>query len=212
MKKILFLGLLITFLLISPQIIFAQYNPSCPSVYGAQCPTGNIAINKTIQNPQTGEYVDSLSANGPNFLPGEKVHFKIQVSNTGSSEIDNITVTDKFPQFLNFVSGPAQFDTNNNSLSWNINKLSPGDSLYFDITAQIASKNLPDVGISCITNFAQAQQGQQTSQDTVPFCFQTKVLGTATTLPKTGPNSTLIILGITITSLIGASLIIIKFI
>ncbi len=215
MKKILSAGttlISVIFLLIFPNPIFAQYNSSCPSVYGAQCPTGNISINKTIQNPQTGEYVDALSANGPNFLPGENVKFKIEVTNKGNSDLNNIHVTDKFPQFLEFVSGPVQFDSNSHSLSWTIDKLSPGDSQYFDITAKIASTNLPDVNISCITNFAEAQQDQQIAQDTVPFCFQTKVLGTSTTLPKTGPSYTEMIFGLSLFSLAAALLITVKLI
>lgn len=173
---------------------FAQYNPGCASVYGAACPTSNLNLNKTVKNPQTGAFVDSLSANDPTFLPQQQVDFRIDVSNKGNTDLNNVTVNDQFPNFVIFISGPGTFDNNTKTLNWNIGLLKAGETQTFQVTGKIIDgKSIPNTGITCVTNSSTARQGQLMAQDTTPFCIQTQVLGVTQQLPVTGPKETAII-------------------
>lgn len=169
----------------------ASADISCPNVYGANCPVGNLILDKKVRNPKTGELVDALSANSSNFLAGQEVNFRIEVKNTGSAEINNISVQDILPEFVDFISGPGNFDKGSRKLSWGIDKLSGGESKFFDIKVKVKSgKDLPSMDISCVTNFAEAKKDNMVSQDTATFCIQTKVLGVTKELPKTGFGNT----------------------
>lgn len=185
MKKLFILLSLIVLLSIPQTTLGAGINASCPDVYGVSCPSGNILLNKLIKNPQTGEWVDSLSASSVTFLAGQEVNFRIEVKNIGQTDLDNVSVEDKLPDFLDFVQGPGSFDKNSKTLKWSIDKLRVGESKLFDIKAKV-TQNLPDMGLSCVTNFAQAKKDQMVAQDTSLFCIQTKILGEMRELPKTG--------------------------
>jgi uncharacterized repeat protein (TIGR01451 family) len=74
--------------------------------------------------------------------PGEKVTFTISYRNTGSLELNGITLTDSLPQGLSplSVTGGAQID--GGKVSWNIDRLLPGTSGTVSLIAQV------DEGIS----------------------------------------------------------------
>lgn len=190
MKKIILLALFACFIM-SPGQVNAQFNPACPSVYGAKCPTGNLFIDKKVRNPQSGEFIESLSSNGPTFLPGQEVQFRIEVRNNGNAELQGIQVQDRLPDFVEFVSGPGNFS--NRTLSWTIDRLGAGEFRLFDVKVRINGKGIAD-GITCLTNFSSAQKDQMSAQDSSVFCVQTKVLGVTSELPRTGPAQTGLVL------------------
>lgn len=193
MKKTLFLLFILVFFCINGKVFAQQYNQGC-GVYGTSCPTGNLFISKTVKNPQTGEFVHTLSSNGPNFLPGQEVDFRIEVKNTGSADLTDIQVQDKLPDFVSFSSGVGNFDKNSQTLTWSIDRLHPSESRFFDIKVNIKdASTIPDQSITCLTNFSQAQKDQMVGQDTSTFCIQ-KILGKTPELPKTGPEETTILL------------------
>lgn len=195
--------------LILPNTIFADEN-NCSSTYGDKCISGNLEVNKFVKNPQTGELVGSLSSNGPSFLAGQEVNFRVEVKNTGSNNLSNIKVTDKLPDLVDFVSGPGSLDKNTKILTWYVDDLNGGQSKIFDIKTKVkSSKDLPDLGIDCLTNFAKAQKDSMIGQDSSAFCIQTKILGAVTELPKTG-QSTLQELLIGSLLMLAASVILIK--
>ncbi len=205
MYKLLLALLLVIGSVAAPAVAFAQYNPTCPSVYGAKCPTGNLFLDKKVKNPQTGELVESLSANDATFIPGQEVSFRIEVKNTSSGDLNNIQVQDKFPDFLEYVSGPANFDQSTRTITWNIDKLKQGEFKLFDIKGKIVEgKGFPNSGMSCLTNHSQAKTDQQIAQDTAVFCVQTKVLPATTELPKTGPKETALLMTVSLWALLMA--------
>ncbi len=179
---------------------------ACQPIYGGgqTCvQVGNVLINKTVQNPQTGSFVDNLNINDPKFAPASSVKFNITVTNTGSSTINKTTVKDTLPGFVSFVSGPGSFDSNTKVLTFDVNDLKAGESKTFTVTAKIVDGGqLPsDQGITCVVNqaLATSENGQQSS-DNSQFCIQKPVLGetkgglkvfpapAVTTTPATGPE------------------------
>lgn len=181
---------------------------TCESGYGTTCRTGSLELEKKVKNPQNGELVGSLNGNGANFLPGQEVFFRIEVKNSGDDTLNNVQVVDKLPEYVDFVTGPGSYDSNSRKVTWNISEIKSGDTKLFDLKVKV-SKNVPDMGISCLTNWAEARKDSLLAQDTAVFCIQTKVLGTVTELPKTGVSNTQKML-ITSTLMLGASVIILK--
>jgi len=178
----------------------------CQPIYGGgqTCvQVGNTLINKTVQNPQTGAFVDNLNVNDPKFTPTSSVTFHITVTNTGSSTINKTTVKDTLPSFINFVSGPGSFDSNTKVLTFDVGNLAAGESRTFTIAAKVTDQGqLPqDQGITCVVNQAisTSENGQQSS-DNSQFCIQKPVLGETkgglkvlpspqiTITPPTGPE------------------------
>ncbi len=186
---VFFTLLLLIVFFFSPRV-FAD--TSCQPIYGGgqTCvQNGTILINKMVQNPDTKAFTDNLSINDAKFSPGQSVLFQLIVTNTGNSTLSTTTVTDTFPQFVSFVSGPGTFDTNTNTDSFTVNNLLPNESRTFTITGQVSgASNLPQ-GITCVVNMAKAtSDNNQVSQDNAQLCIQAIPLGgqTPSQMPTKG--------------------------
>jgi fimbrial isopeptide formation D2 family protein len=124
----------------------------CTPVYGGgqNCvTTGNIGISKTVMNPSSRGYTANLTINDPKYAIGQTVNFQVTVTNN-DSDVNTITVTDTFPQYFHFVSGPGSFSANNNTLTWITTGLAVGQSQTFTISGTITG-SVP-TGIVCTTN------------------------------------------------------------
>lgn len=199
---IIIAGLLISGLSFTPKA-FAD----CTQNYGGgqTCVSSYaFSIEKKVQTPGKagGAYVNNLSINDAKYSPTEVVSFKIFVKNTSTQNIPTLTISDTFPQFLSYVSGPGNFDTNSKKLTLTVTNLQPGQSQTYDVTGKLADANLlpSDQGIICLINQAQATDSNgATNTSSSQFCVQKQVLGTAqpqvfttkgglTSTPATGPE------------------------
>lgn len=187
MKKIL--GILTVFFLIT--VLTKGVSARCEQQYGGgeTCYEGELRLDKVVKNPSSGTYVDNLFSSDPNFSADQEVWFKLNIKNTGSDDLNDIEVKDKFPNYVLFVSGPGNWDDANKTLSWKIDHLSPGESKDYEIKGKIVSENnLPtDSGTYCVTNYGEAKKDDKSASDTSQLCIGKKVLG-ITTMPKTGSN------------------------
>ena len=207
MKKFIFISLITGFISLS-LASSASASTSCQPIYGGgeTCvQVGNISINKTVQNPTTGSFVDNLSVNDPKYSPTSTVNFQITVTNTGSGNISSTTVKDTFPNYVTFVSGPGSFDSNSKVLTFTVGNLAAGASQTFNVSAKVADQNsLPaDQGVTCVVNQVNATSNDnQQSSDNSQFCIEKPTQpGTTTkgglkvfpapkvvTTPATGPE------------------------
>ena len=198
-------------ILITGTILFASFMPSkvlaeCTQVYGGSqsCTSSNeFSVEKTVQTPvKGGSYVNNLSINDAKYSPTSVVSFKITVKNTGNQVIPTLNISDTFPQFLSFVSGPGNFDTNTKKLTFTVTNLQPGQTQIYDVTGKVAESNLmpSDQGVICLINQASATDNNgATNTSSSQFCVQKSVLGSSeplvyttkggiTTTPATGPE------------------------
>ncbi|OIP57802.1 MAG: hypothetical protein COX79_03730 [Candidatus Levybacteria bacterium CG_4_10_14_0_2_um_filter_36_16] len=195
-------------LCLSVSSTFAAGNESnCQIVYGGGevCnPSVKFTLNKTVQTPGKGggDFVDNLTINDSRFVAGQNISFKINITNTGNSTVNNIRVVDTFPQFLSFVAGAGSFDSNNKTLSFTIDKLDAGKGQDVIITAKVVNdSDLPtNSGITCVTNVAKATDSTgNTAEDSSQVCIQRNVTVVTPTpqifekvttkqIPATGPE------------------------
>jgi uncharacterized repeat protein (TIGR01451 family) len=168
----------------------------CVQQYGGgeTCYEGELRLDKVVKNPSSGTYVDNLFSSDPNFSADQEVWFKLNVKNTGSDDLNDVEVKDKFPSYILFVSGPGSWNDSDKTLTWKIDHLSPGESKDYEIKGQIVGENsLPtDSGTYCVTNYGEAKKDDKSASDTSQLCISKKVLG-ITYMPKTGANLYLII-------------------
>ncbi|MCL5434970.1 MAG: DUF11 domain-containing protein [Patescibacteria group bacterium] len=181
---------------------FSPALADCQPLYGGgqTCVTNfSFTINKMVQVPGKGggQYVDNLSINDPKYSPSQNVNYEIIVTNTGSQTIPTINVTDTFPQFIAFVAGAGNFNSSNNTLTFTVSNLNPGQSQTFLLTAKTADANtLPnDQGITCVINQVKAVDSNgDTDSDSSQACIQKNVLPAVAPAPKivatpaTGPE------------------------
>src|ERR1017187_8685888 len=90
---------LISFLIFTPSGVLAQQ-------YGNNQST-QLNLNKMVQDPATGNFVDNLGTSNTIFNAGQNVDYRLVLSNNGNTSFGFVDVTDTLPSYLNFVSGPG---------------------------------------------------------------------------------------------------------
>lgn len=189
MKKFLLaFTLIITLTALVPT---ANASESCQQIYGGgeTCTNPQISINKLVKRPDNSDFVDNLGINDAKYKADQNVTFRITVTNTGNKNLSNVQVKDILPDFVTFVSGNGDFNTDDKTLSFNIDTLKTGESKSFDVVVKVVSNdNLPnDQGIVCVTNHTEATAEDQNVDDNAQFCIEKPTLGTST---PTQPGST----------------------
>ncbi len=186
-------------ILLSPGIVTADNQKNCQPIYGGgeSCiQTGKVAINKTVRNPQTLQYVENLNAQDPKYSPGQTMQFQITVKNTSNTPIRNIEIKDRLPQYLDCASEAAnQCNNTTKIIAFTIDNLNANEIRIYTLKGKVASiSNLPeDKKTICLVNQTLATQNKQTSQDNSLFCIQKNKTNQNTTkggLPVYPPSKT----------------------
>lgn len=187
---ILIFTLIATFVVVTPSYAAGSSNGttttvSCQPIYGGgtSCTNGSLGINKTVQHPQTGAYIDNLGVNDAKYAPTNTVNFQITIINNTNGVLTGIIVKDTLPQYMSLRSGAGAYDATHNTLTFGTEDLQPGASRTFTITGAITdAANLPqNQAITCITNTAVVTSHQMTNTDTASFCIQNTVTPTVST-------------------------------
>ena len=183
--------ILFTFLLPSPA--FAAQTPNCTPIFGGgpSCEYNPpISINKQVQNPGTKDYVDSLNPTDPQYTGGQTVLFKLTITNTGDSAVNNLEVTDVLPQYIDYTKGQGTYDAATRSLKFEIEQLKGKEAKVYFIEARVAPSNrLPDAQQArCVINQARVTANNKTSYDNSLVCLAKTTA--APTNPPTTRNGT----------------------
>ena len=202
LMKNIFLALItfITVITFTPATVQAQYGQ-----YGGQpAPVQTILIDKMVGKPSaptkggvvTIQYVDNLTPSDPRFSPGQEVMFKIKVKNTSNVTLNNVTVKDYVPAYIEPVEGPGTFDSTNRVITWDAGSFAPGEEKTYFIKMQLSSQDkMPaNKGLFCLTNKGQVYNGYASDDDSAQFCVEKTVVG-VTVAPKAGPEMGLILMG-----------------
>lgn len=182
-------------------------NGGCMPVYGGgvQCPrVGQVLIDKTVRNPSTDIFVDNLGLSDPKYRPQWTVTFRVTVKNSGDQLLDKVTVTDKLPQFVDFMSGPGTYDSKNRTLTWEVNNLVGETSQVFEIKARVVHVAvLPsEKSVVCPVNVVDAKSNGQSDRDESQFCIQKELV--VPQVPTAGPEHWLLSLaGLSTAGVIG---------
>ena len=169
--------------------VYGGYGAPCEPIYGGGevCVSrGQILINKTVKNPVTNVFVDNLSlSNDPKYTANQTVEFQLTLTNTGKETLGEVTVTDTFPSFLNFESGPGTFDSNSKTLTFKIGDLKAGESRVYIVRGTVVGTNdLPsDQAVTCVVNQVKAVNPENESTDVSQLCIEKVIVTTKGGLP-----------------------------
>lgn len=194
MNKLFALLLLLSLLFVNVSPVNAQY--LAPQRVQ---PSSNLEVKKFVKTPlnvkgATQEYKERADAENQRFSPGSEVEFKIEVKNTGQTELNNIQVRDPLPQYLEFTSGPGNYDPKTHTLNLTIDKLRVGEVVGREFKTKLkGNADLPP-GMTCHTNVAEGRVNELFSQGQAMFCVENRVLGATAELPKTGPAENALLL------------------
>lgn len=215
-KLIVASAILTTSALISTTAYAAGTN--CQPIYGGgqTCvQTGPVTINKLVKHPTTNVYVSSLGVNDPKYAPNDNVSFKINVANSGQTNLSKVVVKDMLPDHVSFVSG-GNYDSGSRTVTVELSDLKVNETRTVDVVAKANSaEQLPTT--ACVVNRAQAIFESQVSEANAQFCIEKQVPGAqpttkggkevfpapkVTTTPSTGPEM-LALIGLIPTGLLG---------
>jgi len=145
------------------QIIANNYelngtNPAHPTVEQGQDTTQNFGYARTVANLVTTKTVDKTAPE-----EGDTIVYTLTVKNEGPADTTNVTLTDKLPAGVTYVSHTAGEEYNKDSGVWNIPTLANGATATLNITATV------DIGTAStpITNFTTPATSPDTN-DTTP--------------------------------------------
>lgn len=171
----------------------------CETQYGGNevcVTTGQLQINKQVLNPNklVNDYVDNISSTrvdskyGYDFKTSEVVEFKLTIKNIGDDTLHNVNVVDTLPHFL--------FFTEKTPSTFHFDTFNPGETVERFVEARVVSESQLKVDSDCNVNTATATSDEnQNDKDIASLCVTKKVLGVST-LPKTGPSNTFLILSL----------------
>ena len=171
-----------------------QYGPYGPS------PVQSVTIDKMVNRPDNGSYVDNLSPSDPRFAPGQDVWFQIKVRNPNDQTLYGITVKDFVPDFLDVIATPGSYDAGNRTITINAGDFGGQQEKIYTVHARVVgSGSITDnKGIFCLTNRSQAYNSSVSDEDTAQFCVEKPntpaTVTNVTTIPSTGPEMGLALL------------------
>lgn len=114
-----------------------------------------LSITKLVRNLTTGNgYADSTAAKN-----GERVNFKLTITNTGNANLNNAVITDVIPAGLQFddsvvTDGSASFANNTLTVSF-ASPVAPGQSKTVEFAAKVTANPTPGTSTT-ICNVATA--------------------------------------------------------
>ncbi len=152
-----------------------------------------LSIDKKIRPFSWSHYVDNISSNTKVFYDGEIIEFKIKVTNTGTTNMKNIKVSDNLPPFLKLIFFPGTYNSTDNKIEWTINELNAGHSQEFLIRARIDKAN-EVYTLTKETNVAVASVDEITEKDDAIYYIKAGQVSTVeppktVVLPETGSMS-----------------------
>lgn len=175
--------------------VFADGN--CDNSYGSSnpCQPTNLTINKQVQDPITGLFVENITT--AEFSQGDKVVFKMIVSNSSGETFFPVTVRDTVPDNFvidtadtNFVNGDStktfEISSDKKSITYTIKQLPAGNTVEMLLWTHLVG-TYPNADSFCRDNWANVTSPQRPNGDTnfARVCVASKVSG-ATTLPTAG--------------------------
>jgi uncharacterized repeat protein (TIGR01451 family) len=140
-----------------------------------------IVVDKLIRLNEN--YIDNISASQKVFVNADIVDFKIKIYNSGNTDLYDIAVEDKLPNYLSVLIHPGTYDKNNSKINWKIDKLAAGETREYFVKSRVSNYNL--VAELNQTNFVDAKKDSVYDSDRASYVIGGKQM------PVTGSFSLL---------------------
>jgi len=178
---------------VSSQLIHKAFAQTpCQPIYGGgeTCiKTQDITVDSKVLNPSTNKMVDNLNISNARYKSGFIVTFQVLITNNRKTVIEKVHIQDIIPQFVSFSAGPGSFDTNTQTLSFDVDNLTPSETRTFNILGRIVDENQLSFqgNIICLANQVKAfVPDPAVGQDNSQLCIEKKAASTLGTTAKQG--------------------------
>lgn len=97
---------------------------------------------QSISPPPTQAILSLNKSAEDTVLIGGELHYEIEYDNIGSNNAENVVITDTYSPLIEQITGASgnpDIDTENRTITWDMRKLTPGESGSFVYTAIIRS-------------------------------------------------------------------------
>lgn len=163
----------------------------------------NCSVTKKIRLPN-GSEVTSVSASDHVYSPGEEIVYRLFISNSGTGDASNFSISDFLPTYIFWVSGDGGYASGENKVNFDLGTLKAKESRTLTYKAKVRD-NIPSGQVSQ-TNNAKVNSPSNltcTTSSTLTIGKPGAILA-ATALPQTGaiPGSVLATLGLVATGII----------
>ena len=138
---------------------------------------GEVIVEKKVLNPATGVFVDHLGPTDPKYKPLDIIAFQIRVQNSAEEELAEINLVDTLPDFVDFSSGPGEYDEKNRQLNFKVENLVGGASEVFEIKVRASHQSTfpEEESVLCPVNVIEATVEDKTDRDESQFCIEKEV-------------------------------------
>jgi uncharacterized repeat protein (TIGR01451 family) len=165
-------------------VIGSSLNPTKVKAdsYSSEDNRKTLSIDKKLRSIHSSEYVDNISSSTKVFIEDDILEFKVKITNTGTTKMKNIKVTDELPPFLKLIFFPGTYNSTDNKIEWTIDELNAGNSQEFLIRARI-DKSEEVKTLAKETNVAKASVDGINEKDDATYYIGTK---SGVIVPETG--------------------------
>ncbi len=194
------------------------YADDCTTDYGGTttCKPTDLFINKQIQDPVSGEYVENVTT--PKFSQGNTVVYKLIVTNSSNQVLTGVKVVDNAPDNLEITDAQAPYTNahefvkkfeiseNKKQITFYLDEMNVGQVKEMYIWMKFVGP-YPSEDQFCRDNWATATAVERPNGDRnfARACVTNKVLGT-TTLPVAGAEDLLMMAPFALSALGGMAL------
>lgn len=135
----------------------------------------NFEVQKEVSKLGQNTYSEQVTS-----LPGEKIEYKIHYKNTGTTNQENVVISDQLPAGVTYVDDSTQISNGASNFTWkpttdnevtkggiNIGAYAPGAGAYVKFTAKVVDNSqLEKCGVNTLVNTGTAKTQNGTKQDT----------------------------------------------
>lgn len=174
----------------SASITLAAQTAACQEILGGgeTCrQSEKISLNKKVLNPQiqitpgqkfsSGQFIENVTANGRTYSPNSPVAFHLEVTNTSSGDLKDITITDTIPaQYMTFMTGDSngKYDKATRKYTVILPLLKKDETRV--VTIQLMTSRLEDLPQNnnplCTINRSEVSSGRELSEDNATVCVR----------------------------------------
>ncbi|MFS8159188.1 MAG: hypothetical protein ACMG6E_03060 [Candidatus Roizmanbacteria bacterium] len=132
-------------------------------------------------------FVDNLGPQDFKFRSGYLLFFKIRVQNVSGTTLEDVTITDTMPDYLQIFGDIGTVNMANKTVTVHIGTMGKDETKEFQLKARVLpQEKLPsDKGLFCLLNKVSVTSSGGSDEDTAQFCVEKQVLGVKE-VPKAG--------------------------
>lgn len=115
----------------------ASTTPVMAQYYGNGEDGAQLVLDKKIRSLPGSDFRDNIDKTVKMFYEDNLLEFSVLIKNSGNVTLENINAVDWLPANLGLIFYPGEYNSDENKLEWQIDKLEAGEEKTYLIRAKI---------------------------------------------------------------------------